>query len=339
MPITAEVQKKIEILQAAIDKDYGKGTIRVLGGNEVANIKRITTGVPSVDWAIGGGLPEGRMVEIYGPESSGKTTLCLHCIAEHQKQGGIAAIIDAEHALDLKYAQNLGVNTNDLIVNQPDNAEEGLDIVERLCTSGVVSLIVIDSVAALAPKAEIEGDMGAQLPGLQARLMSQACRKLTALSSRNNVTIIWINQIRYKIGVMFGSPETTAGGNALKFYCSVRMDIRRRGQVKVGEEAVANETEVKVVKNKTAPPYRTAEFQIDFGTGVNKVLDTFRIAVQKGIIDKSGAWFSYKGEKLGQGEKNGCDTLRENPDILAHITSALNQDIVVDPFEGTGTEE
>lgn len=328
MPITADVQKQIELLQASLGKKYGEGTIRVLGGNEVANIKRISTGVPSVDWAIGGGLPEGRMVEIYGPESSGKTTVCLHCIAEHQKQGGIAAIIDAEHALDLAYARSLGVDVNALIVNQPDTAEEALDIVDQLVDSGIVTLIVVDSVAALTPKAELEGDMGAQLPGLQARLMSQACRKLTASASNNGVTIIWINQIRYKIGVMFGSPETTSGGNALKFYCSVRMDIRRKGQVKVGEEAVANETTIKVVKNKTAPPYREADFQIDFGKGVNKVLDLVRIASDKGIITKSGAWFSYGTDRLGQGEKNVSEFLREHPKLLEEITEKLRQNNV-----------
>lgn len=336
MPLTAENQKALEILQSSMNKKHGAGTISFLSGKEVSSIPRFSSGIPSVDYAIGGGYPKGRMVEIYGPESSGKTTLTLTAIAEAQKAGSICAFIDAEHALDLGYAQALGVNIDELIINQPDTAEEALDIAEELSNSGLVQLIVIDSVAALVPKAELEGDMGGQLPGLMARLMSQACRKLTGAIMRNSVTIIWINQIRYKIGVLFGSPETTSGGNALKFYASVRIDIRKRGQIKDGETVIANDTEVKIVKNKTAPPYRVAEFEIEFGKGVNKVLDLVRVASKQGIIQKSGAWYSYGGERVGQGEKNAAAFLEENPAVASQITEQLRQ-LKVEDVNGIST--
>lgn len=325
MPMDAAKQKALELLQASMNKKYGNGTISFLSGDEVAAIPRFSTGVPSVDWAIGGGYPKGRMVEIFGPESSGKTTLTLTAIAEAQKAGGVCAFIDAEHALDLGYAQALGVNIDELIINQPDTAEEALDIAEELCNSGLVQLIVIDSVAALVPKAELDGDMGAQLPGLMARLMSQALRKLTGACAKNSVTILWLNQIRYKIGVMFGSPETTSGGNALKFYASVRLDIRRRGQIKDGETVIANDTELKVIKNKTAPPYRVAEFEIEFGKGVNKTLDLVRVAAKQGVIQKSGAWYSYGSERIGQGEKNAAAFLQENQAVADRVVEQLRQ--------------
>jgi recombination protein RecA len=318
-----EKQKAIELLKSSVNKKYGNGTISFLSGNEVSDIARFSTGIPSVDWATGGGYPKGRMVEIFGPESSGKTTLTLTAIAEAQKAGQACAFIDAEHALDLNYAKALGVNIDELIINQPDTAEEALDIVEELSNSNLVQLIVIDSVAALVPKAELDGDMGAQLPGLAARLMSQALRKLTGVCAKNNVTIIWLNQIRYKIGVMFGSPETTSGGNALKFYASIRIDVRRRGQIKNGETIVANETELKVIKNKTAPPYRLVEFEIEFGKGVNKTLDLVRLATKQDIIEKSGAWYSYANERLGQGEKNVANYLTEHEDVANHIMAQL----------------
>jgi recombination protein RecA len=325
MPLTEETQKSLEILQTVLNKKYGDGTISFLSGQEVSSIPRFSSGIPSVDWATGGGYPRGRMLEILGPESSGKTTLTLHAIAEAQRNGHVCAFIDAEHALDLNYARALGVNVDELIINQPDTAEEALDIVEELSNSGLVQFIVIDSVAALVPKAELDGEMGGQLPGLMARLMSQACRKLTGTIMRNGVTLFWINQIRYKIGVMFGSPETTSGGNALKFYASVRIDIRKRGQIKDGETVIANDTEVRVIKNKTAPPYRVAEFEIEFGKGVNKTLDLVRIAVQQGIIQKSGAWYSFNHDRIGQGEKNVVLFLNEHPDILELITQHLQQ--------------
>lgn len=323
MPLTADQQKIFEVLSTSLAKSHGPGTIKILGGDEVSDIPRTPTGIPSVDYAIGGGLPDGRFIEVYGPESSGKTTLALHCIAEAQKRGKVAAFIDAEHALDINYARALDVDTDSMIINQPNSAEEALSVVEELCISKLPSLIVVDSVAALVPKAELEGDMGANLPGLHARLMSQACRKLTGICAKNGVTIIWLNQIRMKIGVMFGSPETVTGGNALKFYSSIRLDVRRTGQVKDDDVAVANETTVKVVKNKTAPPYRVANFQIKFGEGVDRVLDTLRVAVEKNAVQKSGAWFSFGGEKIGQGEANTVTFLRDNEKVFKAVQAEL----------------
>lgn len=337
--LTAEVQKSIKLLQDSINKQYGKGTIRVLEGDEVSDVPRTSSGIPSLDWAMGGGYPIGRMIEILGPESSGKTTITLHAIAEAQKAGKVAAFIDAEHALDLNYAKALGVDINNLVINQPDSAEEALDIAEQLALSGVVQFIVIDSVAALAPKAELEADMGANLPGLMARLMSQACRKLTAVCARNNVTLFWINQIRYKIGVLFGSPETTSGGNALRFYSSIRLDIRKRNQLKEGESVIGVDTEVKVIKNKTAFPYRVAEFQIAFGEGVNTSLDIVRLATKLGVLERSGAWYSFQGERIGQGEKNAAAFLVEHEEIFNRVKERLKQAKVPDFVEGAETNE
>jgi recombination protein RecA len=333
MKLSPEKQKAYDIFKSGMDKKYGAGTIRILGGNEVSSIDRFSTGIPSVDRATGGGLPRGRFVEIYGPESSGKTTLTLHCIAEAQKSGEICAFVDAEHALDINYARTLGVDTDNLIINQPNTAEEALDIVEELASAGLVGMIIVDSVAALVPKVELEGEMSDNNIGVMSRLMSKACRKITGPASRNNVTVVWINQIRMKIGVMFGSPEVTTGGNALKFYASIRMDVRRRDQIKVGEQVVANETEVKIVKNKVAPPYRVANFVIDYGTGVNKTLDLLRVAVEDRIIEKAGAWYSYKGERVGQGEKNSSEFLKSHPEIIAEIVAKLKQPTIETKIE------
>jgi recombination protein RecA len=315
MSITPEKLKQIDALKTSIDKKYGQDSIQILGqGNEVSNMVRVSSGIASLDLAIGGGWPRGRIIEIYGPESSGKTTATLEAIAEAQKLGHICAIIDVEHALDLAYASNLGVNVEDLILSQPDTAEEALDIVEMLVSSGVVQLIVVDSVAALVPKKELEGEMGDSTIGLQARLMGQALRKLVGQVHRNNVTLFFINQLRMKIGIMFGNPETTAGGNALKFYASIRLDIRKTGQVKDGEESVANEVKIKVVKNKTAPPYRECNLILRYGTGVDKNMDLLRMCVENKIVDKSGAWYSYEGVRLGQGEANSAKALSEYPE-------------------------
>ena len=317
--INAEKSKALQAALAQIEKQFGKGTIMRLGAGEVIDdIQVVSTGSLGLDVALGvGGLPRGRVIEIYGPESSGKTTLTLQVVAEMQKLGGVCAFVDAEHALDIQYAQALGVNLQEMLISQPDTGEQALEIVDSLVRSAAVDLIVIDSVAALTPKAELEGDMGDSLPGLQARLMSQALRKLTATIKKANCTVIFINQIRMKIGVMFGSPETTTGGNALKFYASVRLDIRRVGNIKKGEDVIGSETKVKVVKNKVAPPFKTAEFDILYGQGISREGEIIDLAVTANIVDKSGAWYAYQGEKIGQGRDNAREFLRENP-VLAH---------------------
>ena len=327
-PAAAPSEEKAKALAAAlaqIEKQFGKGTIMKLGEGEVVeDIQVVSTGSLGLDVALGvGGLPRGRVIEIYGPESSGKTTLTLQVIAEMQKIGGTCAFIDAEHALDTSYAQKLGVNLNEVLISQPDTGEQALEIVDSLVRSGAVDLIVIDSVAALVPKAEIEGEMGDSLPGLQARLMSQALRKLTATIKKTNCTVIFINQIRMKIGVMFGSPETTTGGNALKFYASVRLDIRRTGTIKKGDEAIGNETKVKVVKNKVSPPFKQAEFDILFGEGISRHGEIIDMGVANGIIEKSGAWYAYNGEKIGQGRDNAREFLRENKALSYEIENKV----------------
>ena len=325
---TADNSEKAKALQAAlaqIEKQFGKGTIMRLGeGEQAQDIQVVSTGSLGLDIALGvGGLPRGRVVEIYGPESSGKTTLTLQVIAEMQKLGGTAAFIDAEHALDVGYAEKLGVNIEDLLISQPDTGEQALEIADMLVRSGGVDIVVIDSVAALTPKAEIEGEMGDQLPGLQARLMSQALRKLTANIKRTNTLVIFINQIRMKIGVMFGSPETTTGGNALKFYASVRMDIRRTGTIKKGDEVVGSETRVKVVKNKVSPPFKEAHFDILYGEGISREGEIIDLGVEHKIVDKSGAWYAYKGDKIGQGKDNSREFLRANPVLAREIENKV----------------
>ena len=319
--------KALEAALGQIERAFGKGSIMKLGKNEqVVEIETVSTGSLGLDIALGvGGLPKGRIIEIYGPESSGKTTMALHTVAEAQKKAGICAFIDAEHALDPVYARKLGVNLEDLLISQPDTGEQALEIADTLVRSGAVDVLVIDSVAALTPRAEIEGEMGDSLPGLQARLMSQALRKLTASISRSNTMVIFINQIRMKIGVMFGSPETTTGGNALKFYASVRLDIRRIGAVKDRDEVIGNQTRIKVVKNKLAPPFKQVEFDIMYGEGVSKTGELLDLGVKAGIVEKSGAWFSYNSERLGQGRENSKNFLMENPDIAAEIEMALRQ--------------
>ena len=315
--------KALGLALETIEKQFGKGSIMKLGENQVAKVETIPTGSISLDLALGGGLPKGRIIEIYGPESSGKTTLTLHAIAEIQKAGGTAAFIDAEHALDPEYAKKIGVDTDNLLLSQPDNGEQALEITETLVRSNAVDLIVVDSVAALVPRAEIEGEMGDSHMGLQARLMSQALRKLTGVISRSNTTVIFINQIRMKIGVMFGNPETTTGGNALKFYASVRMDIRRNSQIKQGDQAIGNRTRVKVVKNKIAPPFREAEFDIMFNEGISKSGDILDLAVNKNIVEKAGAWFSYGGEKIGQGREASKQYLNNNPKVMDEIAKKI----------------
>jgi len=302
-----------------INKQFGAGAIRRLGDTKTIDVELIDSGSLSLDLALGGGYPVGRIIEIYGPESSGKTTLALHAIAEIQKKGGTAAFIDAENALDPSYARKLGVNTDNLLISQPDNGEQALEIVETLVRSNAVDMIVIDSVAALVPQAEIDGDMGDSQMGAQARLMSQALRKMTGIINKSRTTVIFINQIRMKIGVMFGNPETTTGGNALKFYASVRLDIRRTGQIKSGEDITGNRTKVKVVKNKIAPPFRVAEFDIMYNEGISKTGDVLDLAVQHNVVDKSGAWFNYGDTKIGQGREAAKDFLRNNREILAEI--------------------
>jgi recombination protein RecA len=329
-PVKALNTEKAKALAAAlaqIEKQFGKGSIMRLGVGEVVEaIEVVSTGSLGLDIALGvGGLPRGRVVEIYGPESSGKTTLTLQVIAQMQKLGGTAAFIDAEHALDTGYAQKLGVNLQELLISQPDTGEQALEIVDALVRSGSVDLVVIDSVAALTPKAELEGEMGDSLPGLQARLMSQALRKLTGTVKKTNTMVIFINQIRMKIGVMFGNPETTTGGNALKFYCSVRLDIRRTGSIKRGEEVIGSETKVKVVKNKVAPPFKVAEFDILYGEGISREGEIIDLGVEAKIVDKSGAWYAYKGEKIGQGKDNAREFLRENPDISLEIENRVRE--------------
>jgi recombination protein RecA len=329
-PVKALNTEKAKALQAAlaqIEKQFGKGSIMRLGEGEVIeDIQVVSTGSLGLDIALGvGGLPRGRVVEIYGPESSGKTTLTLQVIAEMQKQGGTAAFIDAEHALDIQYAQKLGVNLQDLLISQPDTGEQALEIVDALVRSGSIDLIVVDSVAALTPKAELEGEMGDSLPGLQARLMSQALRKLTATIKKTNTMVIFINQIRMKIGVMFGSPETTTGGNALKFYASVRLDIRRTGNIKKGEEVIGSETKVKVVKNKVSPPFKTAEFDILYGEGISREGEIIDMGVEARVLEKSGAWYAYNGEKIGQGKDNAREFLRENSDVAREIENKVRE--------------
>ncbi|MDX9716996.1 recombinase RecA [Thauera sp. WH-2] len=319
---------KAKALAAAlsqIEKQFGKGSIMRMGdGNVERDIQTVSTGSLGLDIALGlGGLPRGRVVEIYGPESSGKTTLTLQVIAEMQKLGGTAAFIDAEHALDVGYAEKLGVNIEDLLISQPDTGEQALEIADMLVRSGGVDIVVVDSVAALTPKAEIEGEMGDQLPGLQARLMSQALRKLTANIKRTNTLVIFINQIRMKIGVMFGSPETTTGGNALKFYASVRMDIRRTGTIKKGDEVVGSETRVKVVKNKVSPPFKEAHFDILYGEGISREGEIIDLGVERKIVDKSGAWYAYNGDKIGQGKDNSREFLRNNPALAREIENKV----------------
>ena len=319
--------EKLKALKAAmekIEKDFGKGSIMKLGEERIDNIQVIPTGSIALDYALGvGGYPRGRIVEIYGPESSGKTTLAIHAIAEAQKQGGIAAFIDAEHAFDRFYAANLGVNVDELLISQPDNGEQALDIADQLIRSAAVDIIVIDSVAALTPKAELEGDMGDNKVGLQARLMSQALRKLTATINKTNTTCIFINQLREKIGVMFGNPETTTGGNALKFYASVRLDIRKSQSIKDGATIIGNEVKVKVVKNKVAPPFRRAEFEIMYGEGICRVGEVVDLGVDFKILEKSGSWYSYNGSKLGQGKEATKGVLRDNPELCDEITAKI----------------
>ena len=313
--------KALGLALETIEKQVGKGSIMKMGNAHTVKVECIPTGSISLDLALGGGIPKGRVIEIYGPESSGKTTLTLHAIAEIQKQGGTAAFIDAEHALDPAYAKRIGVDVENLLLSQPDNGEQALEIVETLVRSNAVDLIVVDSVAALVPRAEIEGDMGDAQMGLQARLMSQALRKLTAVISRSKATVIFINQLRMKIGVMFGNPETTTGGNALKFYASVRMDIRRIGQIKQGEAVIGNRTRVKVVKNKIAPPFREAEFDIMYNQGISAAGDILDLAAARGVVEKAGAWFAYNDEKIGQGREAAKSYLQENPKVMADIAA------------------
>jgi recombination protein RecA len=319
--------KALDAALSQIERSFGKGSIMRLGKNDKSmDVETVSTGSLGLDIALGvGGLPRGRVVEIYGPESSGKTTLALHCVSEAQKKGGICAFVDAEHALDPIYARKLGVNVDDLLISQPDTGEQGLEIADTLVRSGAVDILVIDSVAALVPRAELEGEMGDQMPGLQARLMSQALRKLTASINKSNTMVIFINQIRMKIGVMYGSPETTTGGNALKFYASVRLDIRRIGAIKERDEVVGNQTRVKVVKNKLAPPFKSVEFDIMYGEGVSKVGELVDLGVKVGVVEKSGAWFSYDSQRIGQGRENAKTFLKQNPDVAARIEAAVRQ--------------
>ena len=334
--------KALDAALSQIERAFGKGSIMRLGQNEqVVEIATVSTGSLGLDIALGiGGLPRGRIVEIYGPESSGKTTMALHTVAEAQKKGGICAFVDAEHALDPVYARKLGVDLENLLISQPDTGEQALEICDTLVRSGAIDVLVVDSVAALTPRAEIEGEMGDSLPGLQARLMSQALRKLTASISRSNTMVIYINQIRMKIGVMFGSPETTTGGNALKFYASVRLDIRRIGSVKDRDEVTGNQTRVKVVKNKLAPPFKQVEFDIMYGEGVSKVGELVDLGVKAGVVEKSGAWFSYNSQRLGQGRENAKEFLRANPVMADEIEQLLRQNagLIAEKFLETGPE-
>src|ERR671937_1213659 len=325
--VKSDRRQALELAIAQIERQFGKGSIMRLGaGGPLEEIAVIPTGALSLDLALGvGGLPRGRVTEIYGPESSGKTTLALHVIAEAQRLGGVAAFIDAEHALDPGYARKLGVNIDELLISQPDTGEQALEIAETLVRSNAVDVLVVDSVAALVPKAELEGEMGDALPGLQARLMSQALRKLTASINKSNTMVIFINQIRMKIGVMYGSPETTTGGNALKFYASVRLDIRRIGAIKDREEVTGNQTRVKIVKNKVAPPFKQVEFDIMYGEGVSKTGELIDLGVKAGVVEKSGAWFSYDSQRIGQGRENAKLFLKGNPDVAAKIEAAVRQ--------------
>uniref|UniRef100_UPI003A97EB6F recombinase RecA n=1 Tax=Roseibium sp. TaxID=1936156 RepID=UPI003A97EB6F len=333
--------KALDAALSQIERAFGKGSIMKMGQGQAVEVQSVSTGSLGLDIALGiGGLPRGRIVEVYGPESSGKTTLALHTVAEAQKKGGICAFVDAEHALDPIYARKLGVNIDDLLISQPDAGEQALEIADTLVRSGAIDVLVIDSVAALTPKAELEGEMGDSLPGMQARLMSQALRKLTASISKSKCMVIFINQIRMKIGVMFGSPETTTGGNALKFYASVRLDIRRIGAIKDRDEVVGNQTRVKVVKNKLAPPFRQVEFDIIYGEGVSKMGELIDLGVKGNIVEKSGAWFSYNSQRLGQGRENSKQFLRDNPEIADEIELAIRQNAgliaekIIDPEGG-----
>jgi recombination protein RecA len=330
--------KALDAALAQIERAFGKGSIMKLGQREALEIEAISTGSLGLDIALGiGGLPKGRIVEIYGPESSGKTTLALHCVAEAQKKGGACAFIDAEHALDPAYAKKLGVDIGNLLISQPDAGEQALEIADTLVRSGAIDVLVIDSVAALVPRAELEGEMGDALPGLQARLMSQALRKLTASISKSNTLVIFINQIRMKIGVMFGSPETTTGGNALKFYASVRLDIRRIGALKDKDEVVGNQTRVKVVKNKVAPPFKVVEFDIMYGEGISKTGELIDLGDKAGVVEKSGSWFSYDGQRIGQGRENAKTYLREHPEIAQAIEKKIreNAGILANALDGS----
>ena len=334
--------KALETALSQIEKAFGKGSIMKLGAQNNERIESISTGSLGLDLALGiGGVPKGRVIEIFGPESSGKTTLTLHIAAEAQKKGGVCAFIDAEHALDPSYARKLGVNIDELLISQPDTGEQALEIADTLVRSGAVDVVIIDSVAALVPKAELEGEMGDSHMGLQARLMSQALRKLTGSISRSNCTIIFINQIRMKIGVMFGSPETTTGGNALKFYASVRLDIRRIGSIKEKEEVVGNQTRVKVVKNKVAPPFRVVDFDIMYGEGISKMGELIDLGVKGNLVEKSGSWFSYNSQRIGQGRENSKQFLRENPAIAAEIEAKLreNANAISETLKGAPVEE
>jgi recombination protein RecA len=338
---TADKQKALESALAQIERQFGKGSIMKLGGsNPLPEIEATSTGSLGLDIALGiGGLPKGRIVEIYGPESSGKTTLTLHVVAEEQKKGGVCAFVDAEHALDPLYAKKLGVNLDELLISQPDTGEQALEIVDTLVRSGAVSLVVVDSVAALTPKSELEGDMGDSNVGVHARLMSQAMRKLTGSISRSNCMVIFINQIRMKIGVMFGSPETTTGGNALKFYASVRLDIRRIGAIKDRDEVVGNTTRVKVVKNKVAPPFKEVEFDIMYGEGISKMGEVIDLGVKAGVVEKSGSWFSYGDERIGQGRENAKAFLRDNPSVAFEIEDKIRAAHGLDmSFQPSGDE-
>ncbi len=334
--------KALDAALQQIERNFGKGSIMRLGQGKVVEVETVPTGSLGLDIALGiGGLPRGRIVEIYGPESSGKTTLALHCVAEAQKKGGVCGFIDAEHALDPIYARKLGVDLDDLLISQPDAGEQALEIADTLVRSGALDVLVIDSVAALTPKAELEGEMGDSLPGLQARLMSQALRKLTASISKSKTMVIFINQIRQKIGVMFGNPETTTGGNALKFYASVRLDIRRIGAIKDRDEVVGNQTRVKVVKNKMAPPFKEVEFDIMYGEGVSKVGELVDLGVKAGVVEKSGSWFSYSSQRIGQGRENAKQFLRDNPAVADKIETAIRQNagLIADKIIPTGTAE
>lgn len=338
--MSAEKQKALAAALAQIEKQFGKGSIMKMGDAEVEPVQVVSTGSLGLDVALGvGGLPRGRVIEIYGPESSGKTTLTLQVVAEMQKLGGTCAFIDAEHALDVTYADKIGVSVPDLLISQPDTGEQALEIADALVRSGSVDLIIVDSVAALVPKAEIEGEMGDALPGLQARLMSQALRKLTGTIKKTNCMVIFINQIRMKIGVMFGSPETTTGGNALKFYASVRLDIRRIGSIKKGDDVVGNETKVKVVKNKVAPPFREAIFDILYGQGVSREGEIIDLGVEAKVVEKSGAWYSYGGERIGQGRDNCREYLRENPDLAREIENKVREQLGVTPMDAVVVAE
>ncbi|MBV9209679.1 MAG: recombinase RecA [Acidobacteria bacterium] len=337
--MNADRGKAVEAALLNIEKKFGKGSIMRMGERDVVEVSAISTTSLSLDAAIGiGGVPRGRIVEIYGPESSGKTTLALHIVAEAQKAGGVAAYIDAEHAMDAEYAGKLGVNIDELLISQPDSGEQALEIAEALVRSNGVDIIVVDSVAALVPRAELDGEMGDSLPGLQARLMSQALRKLTAIVSQSNTCFIFINQIREKIGVMFGSPETTTGGRALKFYSSLRLDIRRIGAIKDGDRVVGNRTKVKVVKNKVAPPFRECEFDIMYGEGISREGDLVDLGVANKVIEKSGAWFSYKGERLGQGRENAKQTLKDNADLFGRIQNEVRIALGIGTASGEETE-